>query len=676
MRNTKIISRTVKITLVNSERVQLNKMGLNLRNKVGVGSAVCAVVLLVGLGLTLPVSSKTVVPDDQQAMLTVQGQGVTPYAQISLSTGPQQTISTKADKNGQFLFSNLKYASFNDLKFALDIPPFQKGLAQNYPSNHLEFQYEAKESIARISGKIGQYGSLALNLVGSDRGAMRFAGTEGYVASQTRTALPMSSGKSALTASIINAGEVCCPKMIVPAAPITLTIMSQPIASAPPAIVPENKNVSAPAVIRPNTMPQATPKNKPVPFVNDKNETAPKNANPYILLPNRDKDNQQKEKKPKVKIPYIVQGRVEFQPTAIVTDEIAAATSFPTTTYDATYVGGLEQIADSDRNGSLMRAVVMGAFHDARDVLDALRSLQMSTVRTLRNYTTSDAVCRFGTLTRSVALADDTAKKNQLAFSKYLMDRGTQKEGTIYGDPGLGVTAALNDFKKKYCAVVDNNTFLDGYCEAATTTPDLLYNRDVDFTRVFDVPLTLDADFSDSAVTNDKQSIMALFDNLSKLPTIMGSGDEAFSPRQNSNKTQDIRALEAMKTVTANSFAALVGEKSKSSAQASSYMKEMIQQLGVNATEAQKLLGANPSYFAQMEVLTKKLFQNPSFYANLYESEANIDRQRVAMKAIELQQDRDFLESLRRREMLLSVLLNAKLRENANDTNESGYVTQ
>jgi hypothetical protein len=651
-------------------------MGLNFRNRVGIGSTVCAAVLLVGLGLTIPVSGKDVVPDDQQAMLSVQGQGVTPYAQISLSTGPQQTISTKADKNGQFLFSNLKYASFTDLKFALDIPPFQKGLAQNYPSNHLEFQYEAKESIARISGQIGQYGSLALNLVGSDQGTMRFAGTEGYVASQTRTALPMSSGKSALTASIINAGEVCCPKMIVPAAPITLTILSQPIASAPPVSVPQNKDVSAPAVIRPTTIPQPVPKDTPVPLVNDKNEMAPKNANPYILLPNRDKNNQQEEKKPKVKIPYIVQGRVEFHPTSIVADEVIAATSFPSSSYDSTYVGGLKKIVDSDRNSQLMRASVMGAFLDVRDTLDTLRSLQMSTVRTLRNYTTSDAVCRFGTLTRSVALADDTAKKNQLAFSKYLMDRGTQKSGTIYGDPGLGVVAAVNNFKGKYCSVVDNNNFLEGYCKAATATPDLLYNRDVDFTRVFDVPLTLDADFSDSAVTNDKQSVMALFDNLSKIPTIMGSGSNAFDPRSNSGATQDIRSLQAMKTVTANSFAALVGEKSKSSAQASSYMKEMIQQLGLNATEAQKLLGANPSYFAQMEVLTKKLFQNPAFYANLYDSEANIDRQRVAMKAIELQQDRDFLESLRRREMLLSVLLNAKLRSAANDSDESGYVTQ
>lgn len=651
-------------------------MGLNLRNKVGVGSTVCAAVLLVGLGLTLPVSSKAVVPDDQQAMLTVQGQGVTPYAQISLSTGPQQTISTKADGNGQFVFSNLKYASFTDLKFELDIPPFQKGLAKNYPANHLEFSYEAKESIARISGQVGQYGSIALNLVGSEQGIMRFAGTEGYVASQTRTALPMSSGKSALTASIINAGQVCCPKMIVPAAPITLTILSQPIASAPPVIVPQNKNVSAPAVIRPNTMPQSTPKDTPVPFVNDKNETAPKNANPYILLPNKDKNNQQEEKKPKVKIPYIVQGRIEFQPTTIVADEVVAATSFPASSYDSTYVGGTKRIVDSDRNSTVMRTSVIGAFFDARDTLDTLRSLQMSTVRTLRNYTTSEAVCRFGTLTRSVALADDNSKKNQLAFSKYLMDRGTQKDGTIYADPGRGITAAVNDFKGKYCAVVDNNTFLDGYCKAATATSDLLYNRDVDFTRVFDVPLTLDADFTDPAVTNDKQSVMALFDNLSKIPAIMGSGSDAFDPRSNSSATQDVRALEAMKTVTANSFAALVGEKSKSSAQASSYMKEMIQQLGVNATEAGKLLGANPSYFAQMEVLTKKLFQNPAFYANLYDSEANIDRQRVAMKALELQQDRDFLESLRRREMLLSVLLNAKLSDNANDSDESGYVTQ
>ena len=120
----------------------------------------------------------------------------------------------------------------------------------------------------------------------------------------------------------------------------------------------------------------------------------------------------------------------------------------------------------------------------------------------------------------------------------------------------------------------------------------------------------------------------------------------------------------------------MVAEKSNAPSQSTAYLNSVLVELGLSAPDAAKLLGSNPSYFAQMEVMTKKLFQNPSFYANLYDSEANVDRQRVAMKAIELQQDRDFLESLRRREMLLSVLLNAKLGKDQTAANASGVVRQ
>ena len=134
--------------------------------------------------------------------------------------------------------------------------------------------------------------------------------------------------------------------------------------------------------------------------------------------------------------------------------------------------------------------------------------------------------------------------------------------------------------------------------------------------------------------------------------------------------------INAARSVSSNSFGALVAEKAKAGSASATNMQAVLMQLGLSSADAKALIGTNPSYFAQMEVMTKKLFQNPSFYANLYESEANIDRQRVAMKAVELQQDRDLLESLRRREMLLSVFLNMKLKDAARDATESGILVK
>ncbi len=74
------------------------------------------------------------------------------------------------------------------------------------------------------------------------------------------------------------------------------------------------------------------------------------------------------------------------------------------------------------------------------------------------------------------------------------------------------------------------------------------------------------------------------------------------------------------------------------------------------------LIGYSPSYFSQLELLAKRIYQNPDFYADLYDTPTNVKRKRVAMKAIELMLDRTIYESQLRREMSVSVLLSSKLR--------------
>lgn len=603
-------------------------------------------------------SGNILIPDDQKAILTVQGQGVSPNSQISLSTGPTQTIVTKADNSGNFLFSNLKYASFSDLKFSLEIPPYNKGLSKNYPANRLEFKYDGIESIAIMKGQIGKSGTLAFNLAGANNSSFQVAGDEGFVWLQARTKRSLASGQSSLTASIVNVAEMCCPRLIVPAAPILLTISSQPLPVAP---LPQKNIRNSTGYTKPIVpKPKDPTMGKPVPYI-----TGPKNETPSEI-PNT-------EEKPKKNIPFIIHGRIELE-SFTLSDDTSSTISFPESAYDSTYVGGLKKLADEMRNGALWNIPIIGSYLDGQNLMDTLRSIQVSTAQTLKNYTPSNSVCTFGTLTRSLARTEAVTKANHMAFSKIMMDRDIQKDNTIYSIAGNGIFSMLENFKKKYCNEKTNGGFLEGYCLSAGATADLLYDRDVDFTRVFDIPLTLDADFTDGTMTNDKQSVIALFENLSKVQPMMSSDGNDWNPRDHSGTMQEFRTLTAMRTVSANSFAALVSEKVRAPSASTKYMKDIMLKLGLSPDDATKLLGANPSYFAQMEVMTKKLFQDPSFYASLYDSEANIDRQRVAMKAIELQQERDFLESLRRREILLSVLLNAKLKTPANRADQSGYI--
>ncbi len=75
------------------------------------------------------------------------------------------------------------------------------------------------------------------------------------------------------------------------------------------------------------------------------------------------------------------------------------------------------------------------------------------------------------------------------------------------------------------------------------------------------------------------------------------------------------------------------------------------------------MLGDKPSYFAQMDVLTKKIYQDPYFYADLYDKPANVMRKNVAMRAINNIQKRDIYRSLLRSEAIMSVWLESEIEE-------------
>ena len=62
-----------------------------------------------------------------------------------------------------------------------------------------------------------------------------------------------------------------------------------------------------------------------------------------------------------------------------------------------------------------------------------------------------------------------------------------------------------------------------------------------------------------------------------------------------------------------------------------------------------------------MELLTKKIYQRPDFYTNLYDKPANVDRIRASMRSIGLMQKWDMFNSRLRSEMLLSVAAELEL---------------
>ncbi|MBP9049838.1 MAG: hypothetical protein KBC88_01070 [Alphaproteobacteria bacterium] len=596
------------------------------------------------LGVLFPLDAFSSPERPKGAALNLTGAGAAPSAQISLSTGKTQTLTTQADKNGNFSFTGLGYAPGYPLTFKLQISP-QKIRGRSFSGNKLSFKIDPIGAYAEVQGSVTKAASVVVNLGGEQSGSA-VANEKGYFEVMATSNKKLSKGDGFLIASIVNVQEMCCPRTIVPESPLMISISSVPLPEAAPAAKTEKikKSRKSQTPLPPIFIPEQS---KPP----AKKEGAPDTNKPYV--------------------PYIIQGSVTHE-TTIVSEPLRMAVSFPGAMYDATWTGGTMKMSDQIIKNVTNHAKQLGSMMDAQNTLKALRAIQKANLESTRKYQPSTGVCVFGSASTSLAASEARAIANKMAFNEILIDTEKQVKNTAFSKTeSEGRAAALADFQRKYCRRIDNNNGLESFCKGLGAS-DTRFNRDVDYARVFDAPLTVKTNFTDAAKTPVEEDVIALFRNLSVAQVLPAVSKTVFQTDTKSAAAQDLRAAIAAHSVAQNTFADIVGQKSEGSGASSASIKAVIQHLGLSAADAEAHVGSKPSYYAQMEILTKKMYQDPAFIANLYESPENVTRQRAAIKATSLQQGSDLYQSLKRREMLLSALLELKLRQRAAQENQSG----
>lgn len=324
----------------------------------------------------------------------------------------------------------------------------------------------------------------------------------------------------------------------------------------------------------------------------------------------------------------------------------------------------LEDIAVQLSSTALTQVGMIGTFFDAKSQLERQLMIDKAHVQAIKDYQPSGALCKFGTAGRALASTEQRAHINHSLFMKRSLDRHLGAEGTIAASIRDEKQARLEQFAEIYCNPEDNRGFLagdeDAFCGESGGEPER-YNKDIDYTRTMDAPLTLDINLTDTSNTPDETDIFALANNLfgydliqrPTLAQLKGKDEEYHAAR----------AAIAKRSVAENSFYALASEKAKGTGAATEYIRELIEALGVpNNPDGPddpltKMIGEDPSYYAQMEILTKKIYQDPNFITSLIDKPANIDRQIAAMQSFRLMQQRDYYNSLNRQNMALSVIL-------------------
>lgn len=335
---------------------------------------------------------------------------------------------------------------------------------------------------------------------------------------------------------------------------------------------------------------------------------------------------------------------------------------------------------------AMHQVFTFGTFLDAKTQLNTQRLFQKLRMDAHRDYQPSQDFCQFGTAVRSLSATEARSRYQSRALNARQMARqlGNISQSSA-SSKDSDKFARWEQFTEHYCDSRDNY-----WNENSTQRSGLIFacsgdgggdanriNADINFTRTIDNPRTLVINFTE---TPDREDVFALGSNIYGHDVL--SRDFKFEDQQaDSDKIKwymALRSVAARRNVAENSYNAIVelktagtsdlphGEQSRTR----EFLAAILTEMGVADDDVYSYIGERPSYYAQLEILAKKIYQNPDFYVNLYDKPANVERKSVALRAIELMLDRAIYESQLRREMATSVLLATELYEKIEDIDE------
>lgn len=328
----------------------------------------------------------------------------------------------------------------------------------------------------------------------------------------------------------------------------------------------------------------------------------------------------------------------------------------------------------------MYQALIINSFFDGKQELEHQRTLNELTAEASHDYQPNVGMCIIGTGIRSLAAAERRGEYTRYVLSQRSQDR-QMGHRNAQGSDGMqyDLRARMALFKTRYCDVQHNSGQLLTVCGASA--PLATRSADINYGDLVDRPQTIDVDYADAGPPSDaERDIFALADNLYASNLMIRPPEAGFTVQQNREVLMDIRSLIAKRSVAENSFYSIIGMKSlgslvtrdggtpeqpyTNSTESSQYLRILLRQLGIaNDLDIDKLVGKAPSYFAQMNILTKLIYQRPEFYTDLYDTKANVERKSTALAAIKLMQNFDRWDSMLRQEGMLSVWLELDLQK-------------
>ena len=335
------------------------------------------------------------------------------------------------------------------------------------------------------------------------------------------------------------------------------------------------------------------------------------------------------------------------------------------------WVAAFQLMTEQLVTNMMHQAQIIGTFFDAKHQLETQRLLQKKYAEAHKDYHPSEQMCTIGTAVRDLANTEKRAELTKTSLTNTLLDRALATGDIKTIETGSDQGTRREEFKAKFCNKKDNTEDNEKLCGDDVKSEQV--NADVNFTQTIDNSLTIELDLLDGDTKPEEENLFALLDYIFMHENFPWLSETQSRQTDFPQPYQDMRSITAIRSVAQNSFAEIIAQKTQGPKEdnktdpAAPFIKALMKEMGVEETDIEKELGERPSYYAQMEVLTKKIYQHPEFISNLYDKPANVKRIIAAMTAIKVMQDRDIHKALMRREMLMSMLLEIQLRYEQQD---------
>ena len=314
---------------------------------------------------------------------------------------------------------------------------------------------------------------------------------------------------------------------------------------------------------------------------------------------------------------------------------------------------------------------IIGTFFDAKHQMQVQTLLDQYYIDARRDYQPSTALCRFGSTRTGLISSDLRGHVNTEILAQSATLRETLNRSRMpLKDIADEVRSRVFQFQRVYCnphqlgGTLGGTTgaeAVEGICDNATSPP--FYDIDMNYTRLIDNNLTLDVNLTDDELTDDERDVRSLMNNLFSYKTFPVMTNDFFLNNNNAEKMVKMRSIMASRSLARNSLSHIIGKRSRGTGVPDSFISDYLKTMGYTTSDVQEMMGEDPSYEAQMEFLTKKMYQQPNFINSLIDTPENVKRQDTAILASKLMLDRDISEALQRRELLMSAILNELLKD-------------